>query len=86
MTFVKKINTALIILDIIIMVAIMVVFFYSVTSLSSFKAEKTEDFLKQFMSVLNIIYFLAKIAAAHMFINLIYHFIKKAKIQAEGAY
>ena len=78
---VKRINTLFVVFDILIMVAIIGVLFFSFFSFLNIKVEKTEDYLNQFISSLKTIYFLAKIAIVHIFVNLAHHIFKKARQQ-----
>ncbi len=81
---VGRINTVIIIFDIIIIAAIIGVFFFSFFSFFNIKVEKTEDYLNQFMLALKTIYFLAKIVVVHILVNLVYHTFKKMKGEIGG--
>jgi len=80
----KRINKALMIFDILIMISVICVLVFSFLSFFNIKVEKTEDYIKGFRVVLNAVYLLVKIAIVHLFILLARYCFKKANAQIGG--
>lgn len=78
---IDKIKIAMTIFDIGIIFAIACIAFFSIFSYYNIEITKTEDYLKQFLLALKVVYYLGIIAFAHMFFSLIYSIYKKAKGQ-----
>lgn len=79
----QKVKIGMTVFDILIIIWIAGIAYFSVFSYYNIEIQKTEDYLKSFFLALKIAYYLGALALLHMFVAMIYNVIKKIKIQNE---
>jgi len=82
-TLMQKLKIAMTVFDILVILGVAGIAYFSIFSYYNIEIQKTEDYLKSFFLALKVAYYLGAIAFLHMFVAMVYTIIKKIKMQNE---
>lgn len=82
-SLIQKVKIIMTVFDILVIIGIAAIVYFSVFSYYNIDVQKTEDYLKSFFLALKAAYYLGAAAFIHMFATMVYHIIIKIKMQNE---